>query len=112
MHQEGTLAPIKGSADKVGNEAAFERGKRSTADAESSASKAIYTCPMHPEVQRNHPGECPKCGMTKRFWFGAALALPVLGLAMAPSRSSATRCALESKVVILGGKYENENTDI
>jgi Cu+-exporting ATPase len=60
---------------------------------------------MHPEVQQNHPGECPKCGMTlepktvttgtdddenaelrnmtKRFWIGAALALPVFGLAMA-----------------------------
>jgi Cu+-exporting ATPase len=60
---------------------------------------------MHPEVQQNHPGECPKCGMTlepktvtagtdddenaelrdmtKRFWFGAALALPVFGLSMA-----------------------------
>jgi Cu+-exporting ATPase len=60
---------------------------------------------MHPEVQQNHPGDCPKCGMmlepktvtagtgddenaelrdmTKRFWFGAALALPVFALAMA-----------------------------
>ena len=66
---------------------------------------SVYTCPMHPEVRQNHPGECPKCGMTlepktvtagtkvdesaelrdmtKRFWFGAALALPVFGLAMA-----------------------------
>ncbi len=26
--------------------------------------KAIYTCPMHPEVQHDHPGTCPKCGMT------------------------------------------------
>jgi YHS domain-containing protein len=25
--------------------------------------KAIYTCPMHPEVQQDHPGYCPKCGM-------------------------------------------------
>lgn len=24
----------------------------------------IYTCPMHPEVVRNAPGTCPKCGMT------------------------------------------------
>ena len=24
----------------------------------------IYTCPMHPEVQQDHPGDCPKCGMT------------------------------------------------
>jgi hypothetical protein len=23
-----------------------------------------YTCPMHPEVQQDHPGDCPKCGMT------------------------------------------------
>jgi Cu+-exporting ATPase len=60
---------------------------------------------MHPEVQQDHPGQCPKCGMTlelktvtagtdgdenaelrdmtKRFWFGAALALPVFVLAMA-----------------------------
>ena len=24
----------------------------------------IYTCPMHPEVRQDHPGTCPKCGMT------------------------------------------------
>ncbi len=24
--------------------------------------KPIYTCPMHPEVQQDHPGKCPKCG--------------------------------------------------
>src|SRR5687767_12995412 len=23
-----------------------------------------YTCPMHPEVVKNEPGKCPKCGMT------------------------------------------------
>ncbi len=67
--------------------------------------KAIYTCPMHPEVQQDHPGDCPKCGMalepktvaagtageentelrrmTMRFWIGAALTLPVFVLAMA-----------------------------
>ena len=30
---------------------------------EKPQGKAIYTCPMHPEVQQNHPGDCPKCGM-------------------------------------------------
>ena len=67
--------------------------------------KAIYTCPMHPEVQQAHPGDCPKCGMalepmsptvgadekentelrdmTRRFWIGAALTLPVFVFAMA-----------------------------
>ncbi len=24
----------------------------------------IYTCPMHPEVRQDRPGNCPKCGMT------------------------------------------------
>ncbi len=65
----------------------------------------LYTCPMHPEVQQDHPGSCPKCGMalelktvtvgteeeehaelddmTRRFWIGAALTLPVFVLAMA-----------------------------
>src|SRR5712691_9860176 len=26
--------------------------------------KQKYTCPMHPEVVMDHPGNCPKCGMT------------------------------------------------
>jgi len=24
----------------------------------------MYTCPMHPEVKKDKPGSCPKCGMT------------------------------------------------
>jgi P-type Cu+ transporter len=28
-----------------------------------TADGALYTCPMHPEVQQDHPGDCPKCGM-------------------------------------------------
>ena len=63
---------------------------------------AVYTCPMHPEVRQDHPGACPKCGMalepeavtadegpnpelvdmTRRFWIGAALSLPVFLIAM------------------------------
>jgi len=70
---------------------------------EKPQGKAIYTCPMHPEVQQDHPGNCPKCGMTlepktmsaveeenpeltdmsRRFWIGGTLALPVFVLAMA-----------------------------
>ncbi len=65
---------------------------------------AIYTCPMHPEVQQVGPGHCPKCGMalepmmpsleeddghewramSRRFWMLAALTLPVFLLAMGP----------------------------
>jgi Cu+-exporting ATPase len=28
-----------------------------------SVAGAVYTCPMHPEIQEDHPGPCPKCGM-------------------------------------------------
>jgi Cu+-exporting ATPase len=68
--------------------------------------KTTYTCPMHPEIEQDHPGDCPKCGMalepktvaaasdveednselrdmTRRFWIGGALALPVFLVAMA-----------------------------
>ena len=30
---------------------------------EESRGDALYTCPMHPEVQQDHPGDCPACGM-------------------------------------------------
>ncbi len=61
-----------------------------------------YTCPMHPEIVNDGPGDCPICGMalepmtvsaeeeenpelidmTRRFWVSAALTLPVLLIAM------------------------------
>ena len=81
-----------------------EQESYSTVKVESSAAKPIYTCPMHQEVQQDHPGTCPKCGMTlelktvtagadegenaelrdmtTRFWIGGALTLPVFVLAM------------------------------
>jgi Cu+-exporting ATPase len=63
----------------------------------------IYTCPMHPQIRRSEPGNCPICGMTlervqpasetgqslelrdmtRRFRIGAALAAPVVFLDMA-----------------------------
>ncbi len=61
-----------------------------------------YTCPMHPEIVRDGPGACPICGMaleprvvteregpnpelvdmTRRFWVGLVLTLPVVVLEM------------------------------
>jgi P-type Cu+ transporter len=29
-----------------------------------AANMKIYTCPMHPEIRQDHPGTCPKCGMS------------------------------------------------
>ncbi len=68
----------------------------------AAAPGAIYTCPMHPEIEQVGPGACPNCGMaleprevslaeeahpelvdmTRRFWVGVALSVPVLLLAM------------------------------
>ncbi len=62
----------------------------------------IYTCPMHPQIRQDHPGNCPICGMTlepemptaqsgpsaelvdmtRRFWIGTALAVPVFLIEM------------------------------
>ncbi len=62
-----------------------------------------YTCPMHPEIIQDEPGDCPKCGMalepiqkktlekddnleletmTKKFWISSILAVPLFLLAM------------------------------
>ena len=30
----------------------------------AAAAGTIYTCPMHPDIRQDHPGNCPKCGMT------------------------------------------------
>ena len=34
------------------------------APAPADGAPTIYTCPMHPEIRQDHPGNCPKCGMT------------------------------------------------
>ena len=78
---------------------------RPTANAPAGRADAIYTCPMHPEIEQVGPGACPKCGMdlepktlqldsgdddpelrglARRFWIAAALTLPVFLISMLP----------------------------
>jgi hypothetical protein len=38
-------------------------GCSSDQKAAKSEKAAQYTCPMHPEVVKDQPGDCPKCGM-------------------------------------------------
>ncbi|MGE3571230.1 MAG: heavy metal translocating P-type ATPase [Burkholderiales bacterium] len=63
---------------------------------------AQYTCPMHPEILKDAPGDCPICGMalvpvgaaeeddtelrdhTRRMWVGVVLSIPMVILAMSP----------------------------
>jgi Cu+-exporting ATPase len=75
---------------------------KTQASREEQPEGAIYTCPMHPEIRQMGPGNCPICGMalepvlvtanegpseelrdmTRRFWVGLVLALPVFLLEM------------------------------
>ncbi|MBP1778136.1 MAG: copper-translocating P-type ATPase [candidate division NC10 bacterium] len=98
------------------------------------AARTEYTCPMHPEIVRDQPGSCPICGMaleprivssepaenpelrdmTRRFWIGLALALPVAVLEMGghlaslhrfipPQVSAWLQLALATPVVLWAG---------
>jgi len=69
----------------------------------TAAGAALWTCPMHQQIVRDAPGSCPICGMaleplvpaagepanpelrdmTRRFWVGVALSLPLLVMVMA-----------------------------
>jgi Cu(I)/Ag(I) efflux system membrane fusion protein len=46
----------------VGGTLLFHRGHRSEIQA-GTASKQMYQCAMHPQIIRDHPGDCPICGM-------------------------------------------------
>ena len=93
----------------------------------------IWTCPMHPQIRQDHPGNCPICGMalepleptaeeqvnpelidmSRRFWVSAALTLPLVVLAMGaelfawhflPMRVSVwAQLVLATPVVLWGG---------
>jgi Cu+-exporting ATPase len=79
------------------------RANHSVAGPEVTMGQTVqYTCPMHPEVVRDRPGSCPKCGMAleprsvafaegpspelldmrRRFWIGLVLSVPLLFIAM------------------------------
>ncbi len=89
--------------DKFLAEPARYSGGKPAAPAAPKGTK--WTCPMHPEIVRDEPGDCPKCGMalepagapaeeegphpelvdfTRRFWVGLAFTLPLLALTMPP----------------------------
>jgi len=57
-HHDHAGHALAGSAHAEHEHAAHDHG------APSPPQGTIYTCPMHPEIRQDHPGTCPKCGMT------------------------------------------------
>jgi Cu+-exporting ATPase len=76
-----------------------------TEPAKAAPGATVYTCPMHPEIVRDKPGNCPICGMaleprtvtsaeeqenpelrdmTRRFWVSVVLSVPLFLIAMGP----------------------------
>jgi len=118
----GCLAKFQADPDR------FVRGRGSSAPPRGGSkdpqlrTDVEYTCPMHPEVRQMGPGSCPLCGMalepvemtaeepenheltdmTRRFRVSAALAAPVLVLAMI-ERLPWVQLALATPVVLWGG---------
>ncbi len=101
-------------------------------ESEPAVEGVIYTCPMHPQIRRAGPGSCPICGMalepelpgaasgpnpelldmTRRFWIGLALAVPVMAVEMsghfgahwfAPATSNWIQFAFATPVVLWAG---------
>jgi len=104
---------------------------------EPAQGELLWTCPMHPQIIRTEPGACPICGMalepmtptgaeavnpelrdmTRRFWVGVVLSIPLLLLTMAadlrthplgqllsPRASIWLQFALATPVVLWGGR--------
>ena len=68
-HPASPLAPeaaVSVPSTALGTLSASSGHPASQARGTAAAGRAatVYTCPMHPEVRRSKPGQCPKCGMT------------------------------------------------
>jgi len=102
MHPQPAPLTIGGLKPRVDHDHQHAATAAAPAPDAGHAAAVEYTCPMHPEVISDRPGACPKCGMaleprvvgledapnpelvdmTRRFWIGVLLALPVFVLTM------------------------------
>jgi Cu+-exporting ATPase len=110
-----------------------EHSKQPAVDPATVAEGTIWTCPMHLEIRRDGPGQCPICGMalepleptldegpnpelidmSRRFWVGAVLSIPLIALTLGaellgweplPMRTSTwVQLALATPVVLWAG---------
>ena len=89
------------------------RDARSTrADAAAGASGIRYTCPMHPEIVRDAPGSCPKCGMTlipirEAVPRAAEYTCPMHPEVRSPQPGSCPKCGMALVPVTVGGEVDD-----
>jgi Cu+-exporting ATPase len=115
----------------VGDPARYLAPAAPAIEVPAASAGTIYTCPMHPEVRSDKPGNCPKCGMAlepempsldddenpelrdfqRRFWWTLPLTVFVAGMAMFGHRGgwlpmsiqSWVELALSAPVILWGG---------
>jgi Cu+-exporting ATPase len=131
----GCLAKFKADPDRYLNPPATDPAVTAPAlgALPEPAEGTVWTCPMHPQIRRNGPGQCPICGMalepleptleegpnpelidmSRRFWVSAVFTIPLvllvmvselLGLEVLPMQTSVwVQLALATPVVLWGG---------
>ncbi len=118
-HQGQTYWFCSGHCARKFDAALDEYSKGERPAAQEVPPDAIYTCPMHPQIEQVGPGDCPICGMAlepktvsvmegpsaeyldmrRRFWISAALALPLLLWVMADHLFNLGLAAAMSRVL-------------
>ena len=98
----GCQAKFEANPDAYAGHAGHDHAGPAATEVPAGVEVAEYTCPMHPEIRQPGPGSCPICGMalepvlvtadsgpntelldmTRRFWVGVVLSVPVLILGM------------------------------
>lgn len=131
----GCLAKFKADPDRYLNPPATDPAVTAPAlgALPGPAEGTVWTCPMHPQIRRNGPGQCPICGMalepleptleegpnpelidmSRRFWVSAVFTIPLVLLVMVselvrldllPMQTSVwVQLALATPVVLWGG---------
>jgi len=101
FHSPGCRGIFEESPSRYIKAAAPSPAVSGTVPDKAAPAGVIYTCPMHPRIRQSGPGTCPICGMaleplvagtqedtselddmSRRFWIGLALSVPLLVVTM------------------------------
>jgi Cu+-exporting ATPase len=89
-------------------------GKETSPSLETHGESMTYTCPMHPEIQQQGPGHCPKCGMALEPMGVPAAATsieytcPMHPEVVQDHPGNCPKCGMALEPVTVGGEEKNE----